>query len=85
MTRSLKVAEQMVTELIAAANRTHTEATWRYELTSEVDNIEVVSRGAGTHTLRIHPCWLRYVIAQGEFQSCVADEIEDCVPPLARS
>ncbi len=28
------------------------------------------------HVLRIHPCWLRYVVAQGEFQCCVADEIE---------
>ena len=34
----------------------------------------MASRG-GTHTLRIHPCWLRYVVAQGEFQACVADEI----------
>ena len=76
MTDSLKMAEQMVVELIASANRTHAEATWRYELTSEVDNIEVASRDARTHTLRIHPCWLRYVISQGEFQSCVADEIK---------
>ena len=30
----------------------------------------------GAHMLRIHPCWLRYVVAQGEFQCCVADEIE---------
>ena len=29
-----------------------------------------------THTLRIHPCWLRYVVSQGDFESCVADEIE---------
>ena len=76
MTDSLKVAEQMVMELIASANRTHTDGTWRYELTSEVDNIEVVSGEARTHTLRIHPCWLRYVISQGEFESCVADEIK---------
>ena len=26
--------------------------------------------------LRIHPCWLRYVVSQGDFKSCVADEIE---------
>jgi hypothetical protein len=75
MTQSLRAAEFMVEQLIAKANRSHTEATWSYELTSEVDNIEVVS-GIGTHTLRIHPCWLRYVVAQGEFASCVADEIE---------
>jgi hypothetical protein len=76
MTHSLKNAEQMVVELIASANRAHTESTWRYELTSEVENIEVASRGAGTHVLRIHPCWLRYVVAHGEFESCVADEIK---------
>jgi len=44
-------------------------------LTSDVDNIEVATE-PGTHTLRIHPCWLRYVVAQGDFKSCVADEIE---------
>ena len=33
-----------------------------------------VSEG-GTNTLRIHPCWLRYVVAQGDFKSCVVDEI----------
>lgn len=75
MEQSLKVAEQMVQRLVEAANRSHREATWHYELTSEVDNIEVVS-GQGRQTLRIHPCWLRYVVAQGEFQCCVADEIE---------
>ena len=32
--------------------------------------------GPRSQTLRIHPCWLRYVVAQGEFQCCVADEIE---------
>jgi hypothetical protein len=40
-----------------------------------VDSNEVVS-GPGTHTPRIHPCRLRSVVAQGEFQCCVADEIE---------
>ena len=50
MTDSLEAAEQMVVELIASANQVHTEATWRYELTSEVENIEVVSRAEGTHT-----------------------------------
>jgi hypothetical protein len=39
-----------------------------------VDNIEV-STESGVNTLRIHPCWLRYVVAQGDFKSCVADEI----------
>jgi hypothetical protein len=75
MTDSLEAAKQMVEKLIATANRVHRGATWSYELTSEVDNIEVVS-GPRSHTLRIHPCWLRYVVAQGEFQCCVADEIE---------
>ena len=81
MTDSLKIAEQMVVQLIATTNRTHAGASWRYELTSEVDNIEVVagvdrSGDTDVHTLRIHPCWLRYVVSQGDFKSCVADEIE---------
>ena len=75
MTNNLEAAENMVRDLIASANRSHGTAAWDYELTSDVDNIEVVS-GPGTHVLRIHPCWLRYVVAQGEFQCCVADEIE---------
>jgi hypothetical protein len=72
---NLSNAEQMVRQLIADANCTHFETCWRYELTSDVENIEVVVDG-GTNTLRIHPCWLRYVVAQGDFKSCVADEIE---------
>ena len=75
MTNSITVAEAMVRRLITGANCAHAGARWSYELTSEVDNIEVVS-GEGRHTLRIHPCWLRYVVAQGEFECCVADEIE---------
>jgi hypothetical protein len=76
-TDSLEGAERMVGQLIDAANRSHTEGTWHYELTSEVDNIEVVTDpGSRSHNLRIHPCWLRYVVAQGEFKACVADEIE---------
>jgi hypothetical protein len=75
MTYDLRIAEQMVQHLIADANRNHVEASWRYELTSDVDNI-AVSSGPGGHTLRIHPCWLRYVVSQGDFKSCVADEIE---------
>ena len=75
MTNNLEAAENMVRGLIASANRSHRTATWEYELTSDVDNIEVVP-GPRTHVLRIHPCWLRYVVAQGEFQCCVADEIE---------
>jgi hypothetical protein len=74
MTNSLKTAEAKLRRLIARANWCHGGA-WSYELTSEVDNISVVST-PGSHTLRIHPCWLRYVVAQGEFQCCVADEIE---------
>jgi hypothetical protein len=75
MRNTLGTAEELVLRLVEEANDAHGEATWHYELTSEVDNIEVVS-GAASHTLRIHPCWLRYVVAQGEFQSCVAGEIE---------
>ena len=74
MTHSLSDAEQMVRQLIEDTNRSQFEARWRYELTSDVDNIEVVSED-GANTLRIHPCWLRYVVAQGDFKSCVADEI----------
>jgi hypothetical protein len=75
MTDSRRIAEQMVEHLIADANREHAEDCWTYELTSDVDNIEV-SSGDGTRTLRIHPCWLAYVVSQGEFASCVAGEIE---------
>ena len=75
MTDSLERAERMVVRLIERANRSHAESTWSYELTSEVDNIEVAS-GPGTCTLRIHPCWLRYVVSHREFRACVADEIE---------
>ena len=75
MTNSITVAEAMVRRLITRANRAHVGARWSYELTSEVDNIEVASGPRG-QKLRIHPCWLRYVVAQGEFQCCVADEIE---------
>jgi hypothetical protein len=74
MTHSLSDAEQMVRQLIDDTNRSQFEALWRYELTSDVDNIEVASDN-GVNTLRIHPCWLRYVVAQGDFKSCVADEI----------
>jgi hypothetical protein len=74
MTHSLSDAEQMVRQLIEDTNRSQFEAMWRYELTSDVDNIEVATEG-GINTLRIHPCWLRYVVAQGDFKSCVADEI----------
>lgn len=74
MTHSLKDAEQMVRQLIDETNGSQFESTWRYELTSDVDNIEVATED-GTNTLRIHPCWLRYVVAQGDFKSCVADEI----------
>jgi hypothetical protein len=74
MTQNLKIAEQMVVHLIAETNRNHYESQWSYELTSDVSNIEVVT-GLGTKTLRIHPCWLRYVVSQGDFKSCVADEI----------
>ncbi len=72
---NLSNAEQMVRQLIADANCSHFETCWRYELTSDIGNIEVVADGA-TNTLRVHPCWLRYVVSQGDFKSCVADEIE---------
>ncbi len=74
MTHSLSDAEQMVRQLIEDTNHSHFEASWCYELTSDVDNIEVATDG-DVNTLRIHPCWLRYVVAQGDFKSCVADEI----------
>jgi hypothetical protein len=76
MTHSLREAEQMVRQLIDDTNhsRSDFEASWGYELTSDVDNIEVATDD-GVNTLRIHPCWLRYVVAQGDFKSCVADEI----------
>ena len=64
MTQNLKIAEQMVKRLIADTNRAHFQETWRYELTNEVDNIDVVSEH-GTNTLRIHPCWLRYIVVRG--------------------
>ena len=73
MTNDLRVAEQLVEHLIAETNSNY-EDSWRYELTSRVDNIEVASEG-GMCTLRIHPCWLRYVVSQGDFKFCVADEI----------
>ncbi len=77
MTPSFRSAEQMVSQLISEANQSHAGAGWSYELTSDVDNIEVVPElGIPAHTLRIHPCWLRYVVSQGDFKSCVADEIE---------
>jgi hypothetical protein len=71
----LRRAEDEVVRLLERVNRAHHDAVWGYELTSEVDNIEVVSK-PGVHTLRIHPCWLRYVVAQGDFKACVADEVE---------
>ena len=74
MTHSLSEAEQMVRQLIDDTNRSQFEPRWHYELTSDVDNIEVATEN-GINTLRIHPCWLRYVVAQGDFKSCVADEI----------
>ncbi len=74
MTQNLKIAEQMVGHLIAETNRDHYGPEWRYELTSDVSNIEVVA-APGLNILRIHPCWLRYVVSQGDFKSCVVDEI----------
>jgi hypothetical protein len=74
MTQNLKIAEQMVKRLIAETHRAQFQITWNYELTNEVDNIDVLVDHS-THTLRIHPCWLRYVVSQGDFKSCVSDEI----------
>ena len=78
MITTFKKGEEHVATLIEVTNFTHADSAvspWSYELTSDVENIEVVS-GPETHVLRIHPCWLRYVVAQDEFQCCVADEIE---------
>ena len=77
MRNSSEAAEDLVRRLITSTNCSHAGSMWTYELTSEVENIEVVSEHEPvTHTLRIHPCWLRYVVDQGEFQCCIADEIE---------
>jgi hypothetical protein len=75
MTQTLSNAEQMVRQLIAQVNDSHFENDWRYELTSDIGNIEVAT-DEGAKILRIHTCWLRYVVSQGDFKSCVADEIE---------
>jgi hypothetical protein len=72
--QNLKIAEQMVRRLIADTNQEHFEITWHYELTNEVDNIDVVSEHE-TNTLRIHPCWLRFIVSEGDFQSSISDEI----------
>ena len=49
MTQNLKIAEQMVKRLIAETNQAHFPLTWRYELTNEVDNIDVVSEHEHQH------------------------------------
>ena len=76
MTDSLEAAKQMVEKLIAigqpGASRRHVEL--RAHQRGGQHRGEIAVRGA--QILRIHPCWLRYVVAQGEFKSCVADEIE---------
>jgi hypothetical protein len=74
MSTTLKQAEQMVRQLIAETNAAQPAASWHYQLTSDVDNIDVMSAD-DAHTLRVHPCWLRFVVAQGDFDSCVAGEI----------
>ena len=75
MTNSITVAEGMVRRLIPSQSDPR---RWQLELRAHQRGRQ--HRGGlehGTHhTLRIHPCWLRYVVAQGEFQCCVADEIE---------
>ena len=42
MKYSIRAAEDLVRGLIASANRTHIGEAWDYELTSDVDNIDVV-------------------------------------------
>ena len=60
-----------------ATNRSHAADTWRYELTSEVDNIEVGAGARGPHPHAAHPPLLAALrVSQGEFKACVADEIE---------
>ena len=76
MTNSLTVAEGMVRRLIARANRSHVGASLELRAHQRGGQHRGGVGTRQTHTLRIHPCWLRYVVAQGEFQCCVADEIE---------
>ncbi|HVA05174.1 MAG TPA: hypothetical protein VNG12_00370 [Acidimicrobiales bacterium] len=77
MTTTLGTAEESVATLIERANRMHGEtvASWTYELTADVDNIGVAVSDTAK-TLRVNPCWLRFVLASGDFTVCVADEIE---------
>ena len=49
MRESLEAAEQRVEKLIAKANRAHRGAGWTYELTSEVDNIEVRAQAGASY------------------------------------
>ena len=74
MRNSPTAAEATLRRLIARTNRCHSGARWRDELTGDIENIAVASTADG-HTRRIHPCWLRDLVAQGEFRYCVAGEI----------
>jgi hypothetical protein len=77
VTTTFKTAEECVVSLIAETNRSYAEsdaAPWGYELTPEVHNIGVVVT-ENTKTLRVNPCWLRFVVQSGDFKTCVADEI----------
>jgi hypothetical protein len=76
MTTTLQRAEEKVAALIEATNRLYIDhgTSWRYELTTEVDNIGIWVTGS-SQTLQVNPHWLRFVVSSGDFQACVADEI----------
>jgi len=77
MTTTIKSAEESVAWLIDETNRVHLDCVgdpWCYELTTQVDNIGVTVTET-SKTLRINPCWLRFVVESGDFKVCVADEI----------
>jgi hypothetical protein len=77
MITTFKTAEEFVATLIADTNQGrggNDPAPWTYELTTDVHNIGVVV-SQQAKTLRVNPCWLRFVVQAGEFKTCVADEI----------
>ena len=77
MTTATETAEECVAVLIRETNRIRLESAvtpWNYELTTEVHNIGIIVTDH-SKTLKVNPCWLRFVIESGEFKDCVADEI----------
>jgi hypothetical protein len=77
MTTTCRSAEECVQRLIDDTNRRHVgcaDTPWSYRLTTEVDNIGIVVTETDK-TLKVNPCWLRFVIESDDFKVCVADEI----------